>query len=78
MSGRVTLSIRSLNLHGFSRSQANRVEDGFRNELARLTASDVSGAMASAHKSLTIPAGSNRPEDIGRRAAQQLIKGLDQ
>ena len=75
MSGRVTLSIGTLSLHGFSAAEARRVEDGFRNELSRLQGDDLPGA-AAPEAALHLPSGTSAPEQIGAEAARQLIGGI--
>ncbi|MEE4108465.1 MAG: hypothetical protein V2I24_03905 [Halieaceae bacterium] len=76
MSAPVELHIGTLALTGFSRIEAQRVEDAFRRELARLEFGKVAPAPARDTMQHTLAPGSRSPEAIGAAAARQLLEGL--
>lgn len=73
----VSLSIGHLHLHGFSPAEARRVEDRFRDELARLLADAPDGfAPLAARTARARIDGSLSPEQVGAQAARALAERL--
>ena len=73
----VSVEIGTLRIIGFSRAEARRVEDGFRQELARLSAEDLSGEARQSDRILAQAEGRGTPELTGAAAARAVIAGLD-
>ncbi|MDT8854056.1 hypothetical protein RNZ50_03215 [Paracoccaceae bacterium Fryx2] len=72
----VSLSIGHLHLHGFSPAEARRVEDRFRDELARLLADADGFAQLAARTARARIDGSPSPEQVGEQAARALVDRL--
>jgi len=73
----VTVEIGTLRLIGFSRAEARRVEDGFRQELAQLTREDFAREARQTDHIHGQADGRGSPERVGAEAARALIEGLD-
>lgn len=74
--GAVSVEIGTLRLCGFSRADARRVEDGFRQELARLSGADLAGDAWQADRITTQIEGRGAPERVGAGAARALMVEL--
>ncbi|MEE4279090.1 MAG: hypothetical protein V2I82_11540 [Halieaceae bacterium] len=76
MSRPVEVHIGELQLHGFSRLEARRVEDAFRRELATLDGGGLEQARPQDCLRCSLEPGDRSPEAIGSAAARRLAEGL--
>lgn len=76
MSRPVELRIGELQLHGFSRLEARRVEDAFRRELATIDGRSLKRARDRDALHCRLAPGDRSPEAIGTAAARRLAESL--